>query len=223
MALEVRYCFDTVGFFRGKRDPFIVNINCHDLCVLSQFKDNDRFCLLRIDSYIFYLYRLQKVQKDSDARHLAAKRDYGGSSDSRRIHEWTRAPIFALTFNLHFFFLSCQKSKSFACCLDAMSEQTTIDQPAAATAATSPEPNIGKLVIDTNVIVNGAPIRHLAKEFYTCPEVLAEVRSAHSREYLARLPFEIKVLNPSEDSVRAGKIKEMEKVGCIALMCLITK
>lgn len=81
-----------------------------------------------------------------------------------------------------------------------MSDQT-IDQPAKAV----PEPNIGKLVIDTNVIVNGAPIRHLAKEFYTCPEVLAEVRSSHSREYLARLPFEIKVLSPSEESVKAGK------------------
>lgn len=67
--------------------------------------------------------------------------------------------------------------------------------------------NIEKLVIDTNAIVHGSALRHLAQEFYTCPEVLAEVRSAHSREYLERLPFELKVESPSEEAVKAGNFR----------------
>ncbi|KAI9487774.1 MAG: Nin one binding Zn-ribbon like-domain-containing protein [Benjaminiella poitrasii] len=58
------------------------------------------------------------------------------------------------------------------------------------------------LVIDTNAIINAMSLRNLAEEFYTCPEVLYEVRSAHSREFLARLPFEIKVMNPTDEALK---------------------
>ncbi|KAI9253613.1 Dopey, N-terminal-domain-containing protein [Sporodiniella umbellata] len=58
------------------------------------------------------------------------------------------------------------------------------------------------IVIDTNAIINGTSLRLLAEEFYTCPEVLAEVRSAHSKEYLERLPFELKLMNPTEESMK---------------------
>ncbi|KAG1435283.1 hypothetical protein G6F56_014027 [Rhizopus delemar] len=60
------------------------------------------------------------------------------------------------------------------------------------------------LIIDTNAIINGTSLRLLAEEFYTCPEVLTEVRSAHSKEYLERLPFELKLMNPTEESMKTG-------------------
>ncbi|KAF1797321.1 Nin one binding Zn-ribbon like-domain-containing protein [Mucor lusitanicus] len=58
------------------------------------------------------------------------------------------------------------------------------------------------LVIDTNAIINGMSLRNMAEEFYTCPEVLYELRSAHSREFLSRLPFELKILNPTEEAMK---------------------
>lgn len=61
------------------------------------------------------------------------------------------------------------------------------------------------LVIDTNAIINGMSLRNMAEEFYTCPEVLYELRSAHSREFLSRLPFELKILNPTEEAMKFGK------------------
>jgi rRNA maturation endonuclease Nob1 len=68
--------------------------------------------------------------------------------------------------------------------------------------STNPE-QVKCLVIDTNAIINGMSLHNTAEEFYTCPEVLAEVRSAHSKEFLSRLPFEIKLQNPSEEAMKA--------------------
>ncbi|KAI8987512.1 Nin one binding Zn-ribbon like-domain-containing protein [Mycotypha africana] len=67
----------------------------------------------------------------------------------------------------------------------------------------SVEPKVKYLVIDTNAIINGMSLRNLAEEFYTIPEVLQEVRDARTREFLSRLPFEIKLMNPSEESMKA--------------------
>lgn len=61
------------------------------------------------------------------------------------------------------------------------------------------------LVIDTNAIINGTSLRHMAEEFYTCPEVLYELRSAHSKEFLSRLPYELKIMNPSEEALKTSK------------------
>lgn len=70
----------------------------------------------------------------------------------------------------------------------------------------TPASNILKcLVIDTNAIINGTSLRNMAEEFYTCPEVLYELRSAHSKEFLSRLPFELKILNPTEEAMKTGK------------------
>ncbi|KAI9032769.1 Nin one binding Zn-ribbon like-domain-containing protein [Phycomyces nitens] len=80
-----------------------------------------------------------------------------------------------------------------------------IDQPAQTTTGQfgSEDPKIKTLIIDTNAIVNGLSLRSLAEEFYTCPEVMAEVRSSHSRDFLTRLPFEILIEQPSEESMKA--------------------
>ncbi|OAD81004.1 hypothetical protein PHYBLDRAFT_17872 [Phycomyces blakesleeanus NRRL 1555(-)] len=80
-----------------------------------------------------------------------------------------------------------------------------IDQPTKNTADHfgSEEPKIKTLVIDTNAIINGISLRNLAEEFYTCPEVMVEIRSSHSRDFLTRLPFEIQIEQPSEESMKA--------------------
>ncbi|ORE01806.1 hypothetical protein BCV72DRAFT_265584 [Rhizopus microsporus var. microsporus] len=70
-------------------------------------------------------------------------------------------------------------------------------------ATSSHKETLKCLIVDTNAIINGTTLGNLAEEYYTCPEVLNEVRSAHSREFLTRLPFELKLLNPSEESMKA--------------------
>lgn len=67
-------------------------------------------------------------------------------------------------------------------------------------------PSLKCLVIDTNAIINGVSLRTMAEEFYTCPEVLYELRSAHSKEFLSRLPFELKVMNPTEEAMKTSKL-----------------
>lgn len=79
-------------------------------------------------------------------------------------------------------------------------EQTT-------TEAFPVTPKLKCLVIDTNAIINGMSLRNMAEEFYTCPEVLYELRSAHSREFLSRLPFELKIINPTEEALKFGNYK----------------
>ncbi|KAI7875385.1 hypothetical protein K492DRAFT_104948, partial [Lichtheimia hyalospora FSU 10163] len=64
-------------------------------------------------------------------------------------------------------------------------------------------PKIGQLVIDTNAIVHGTTLVNVAREYYTCPEVIEEIRSSHSRQYLDQLPFEIKIEDPTENAMRA--------------------
>ncbi|KAI8985937.1 Nin one binding Zn-ribbon like-domain-containing protein [Pilobolus umbonatus] len=81
-----------------------------------------------------------------------------------------------------------------------MSELPIIE--AVPTTTVPKSPSLKCLIIDTNAIINGTSLRHIAEEFYTCPEVIAELRSAYSREYLERLPFELKVQNPTEDALK---------------------
>ncbi|KAF9972799.1 Nin1 binding protein [Actinomortierella ambigua] len=105
-----------------------------------------------------------------------------------------------------------------------MSEPTITSQtdeapaaPAAATA-TTPAPNsnpfvsgddshdrAASLVLDTSPFLRGgaSKLRTLAEKFFTIPEVLNEIRDRQARQDLAMLPFDIEVINPNEDSVRA--------------------
>ncbi|KAG0240792.1 Nin1 binding protein [Actinomortierella wolfii] len=61
------------------------------------------------------------------------------------------------------------------------------------------------LVLDTSPFLRGgaSKLRTLAEKFYTIPEVLNEIRDRQARQDLALLPFDIEVINPTEDSVRA--------------------
>ncbi|CDS09044.1 hypothetical protein LRAMOSA10404 [Lichtheimia ramosa] len=81
------------------------------------------------------------------------------------------------------------------------------------------DPKIGQLVIDTNAIVHGTTLVNVAREYYTCPEVIDEIRSSHSRQYLDQLPFEIKIEDPTESAMRAV-IEFSKKTGDFASLSM---
>jgi hypothetical protein len=60
------------------------------------------------------------------------------------------------------------------------------------------------VVIDTGAIVKGETksFHKYASRFYTCQEVLQEVRDLKSREILASLPFELEIRTPSEKAMQ---------------------
>ena len=62
-------------------------------------------------------------------------------------------------------------------------------------------------VLDANALItqHGLLTLALADKCVTTPEVLREVRDKQSRATLAALPFAVETLEPTEDSVKAGK------------------
>lgn len=60
------------------------------------------------------------------------------------------------------------------------------------------------LVVDAGPIITGARLHHLAEEFYTVDEVLAEVRDKKARHILETLPFEIKTRQVSPEDLAFG-------------------
>jgi RNA-binding protein NOB1 len=62
---------------------------------------------------------------------------------------------------------------------------------------------VTKVVVDTNAIVKGFRLERFAEEAVTIPEVLQEVRDKQARHTLATLPFELKVRDPDEASLKA--------------------
>ena len=64
-------------------------------------------------------------------------------------------------------------------------------------------------VIDANAIINGNGLLNLmrsAEKIVTIPEVFREVRDKQSRAALEALPFKINTQEPSEESIKAGKL-----------------
>ena len=59
------------------------------------------------------------------------------------------------------------------------------------------------LVIDAGALIRGVNVEKLAKNFWTTSEVLAEIRDKKARSFLLRLPFELKVREPSEKAMAA--------------------
>jgi len=59
-------------------------------------------------------------------------------------------------------------------------------------------------VIDTNAIIAGMSMGSVADQLFTIPEVLQEVKDKKTKEYLESFPHNIRTLQPTEDSVRAG-------------------
>lgn len=67
---------------------------------------------------------------------------------------------------------------------------------------------IGQTVIlDANVLISGTPLSlALTERVVTVPEVLAEIRDKQSRQAVESLPFIIKTLEPSDESLTAGTL-----------------
>ena len=59
-------------------------------------------------------------------------------------------------------------------------------------------------VLDANAIIGGLSVQRALDRLVTIPEALQEVRDKQSREALEALPFRVELMEPSEDSVRAG-------------------
>ena len=74
-----------------------------------------------------------------------------------------------------------------------------------ASAPRVPEAKAGttKVVVDANAIVKGIRLERLAEEAVTIPEVLREIKDKQARHTLATLPFELKVRDPDEASIKA--------------------
>ena len=59
------------------------------------------------------------------------------------------------------------------------------------------------LVLDSGALIHGIgeELRTKADEFWTCPEVIGEIRDERSRKALANLPFELRTKEPSEEAM----------------------
>ena len=60
-------------------------------------------------------------------------------------------------------------------------------------------------VVDANAIIAGLRLDCIAEQAVTIQEVLKEIRDKKSREFLEGLPIVLKCLEPTDESVRAGK------------------
>ena len=109
-----------------------------------------------------------------------------------------------------------------------------VDAPAVA-AVSTPVAELGKtkVVVDTNAIVKGLRLERLAEECVTIPEVLREIKDKQARHTLANLPFELKVVDPDDESIKAvrrfarltgdlGALSDPD-IRCIALHYMLEK
>ena len=64
-------------------------------------------------------------------------------------------------------------------------------------------PTLQHLVVDAGPIIKGERLEKLAVNFWTVPEVIAEIRDSKSRERLQNLPYELKTLEPDAKSMKA--------------------
>jgi RNA-binding protein NOB1 len=64
---------------------------------------------------------------------------------------------------------------------------------------------VSVLVVDANALINGVRLEGVAERVVTTAEVLDEIRDAKTRAFVASLPYEIHVMEPSEESCKAGE------------------
>lgn len=83
-------------------------------------------------------------------------------------------------------------------------------QPKAAAAASSSSDGVTAraglklLVVDANAIIDGVKLEGIADRAVTIQEVLDEIKDKQSRQFLASLPYQLEVAEPTEDSIQAG-------------------
>jgi RNA-binding protein NOB1 len=64
---------------------------------------------------------------------------------------------------------------------------------------------VSVLVVDANALINGVRLEGVAERVVTTQEVLDELRDARTRAFVASLPYEIQVMEPTEESCKAGE------------------
>ncbi|CAG9466552.1 unnamed protein product [Pedinophyceae sp. YPF-701] len=74
--------------------------------------------------------------------------------------------------------------------------------PSVPSPATASRPTA---VVDANTIINAVKLEQLGERIVTVKSVLEEVRDKQSRQFLQMLPFDIEVLDPSEDAMIATR------------------
>ncbi|CAL8079154.1 unnamed protein product [Calicophoron daubneyi] len=67
--------------------------------------------------------------------------------------------------------------------------------------ATNAGPLIPHVVVDSAAFIKRARLETFGTELYTCPEVTAEIRDAHTREFLKCLPYTVHMEIPSKESI----------------------
>ncbi|CAM9508932.1 unnamed protein product, partial [Hapterophycus canaliculatus] len=74
----------------------------------------------------------------------------------------------------------------------------------AATNAAADKKKLTHLVIDSGAIIKGAgmTLASAAENFWTIPEVVAEIRDKKARHHLESLPFELKLREPSDEALK---------------------
>ena len=66
-----------------------------------------------------------------------------------------------------------------------------------------PPKSVSSVVLDTGAFIYRAAYWDIADEVLTTPDVIAEVKDAESKLFLANAPFPITVREPSADGLRA--------------------
>lgn len=61
------------------------------------------------------------------------------------------------------------------------------------------------LVVDANAIIAGIRLEGVADRAVTIQEVFNEIRDKQSRQFLATLPYQLQISEPTEESVKIGK------------------
>ncbi|KAI8582184.1 hypothetical protein K450DRAFT_229441 [Umbelopsis ramanniana AG] len=86
------------------------------------------------------------------------------------------------------------------------SEQIAQDTPVVDQEVAKPQlekDQVLTLVIDSAPLLKGTPLRHLAQRFCTIPEVVGEIRDKNAREHIKKLPFELELITPSDEAIKA--------------------
>lgn len=58
------------------------------------------------------------------------------------------------------------------------------------------------LIVDTGAFLRNSPVQNFGENIYTCPEVLAEIKSKWAKDQLQILPYEIKTKEPDDDDLQ---------------------
>jgi hypothetical protein len=89
-----------------------------------------------------------------------------------------------------------------------ISSSLMTDSSSSATLPDPPSKRLTRLVVDTAAFIKKIRLETLADEFYTIPEVLAEVRDSAARQFFETLLIEVKKREPSSEAIRHGKSQD---------------